>query len=132
VAGHHQCQGEGEADRVQQVRGQAGGVEDRFQGVCDGGLAESAEGQRGEGDAELGAGELGGHRLHRGQDGAGAPRPVPHQWFDLGAAGGDQRELGGDEEPVGREQEDDPDRVEEAHRRGRTSVTPAPARCGAR
>src|SRR6266487_676852 len=68
----------------------------------------------GDGDAELGAGKHGGDRPHRDQDRACPAGAAAGERLDLGAARGDERELGADEEPVHGEQDHDADHFESA------------------
>ena len=57
-----------------------------------------------------------GDRPHRGEDRACPAGAAAGERLDLGAARGDERELGADEEPVHGEQDHDADRFESAHR----------------
>ena len=96
--------------------GQADGLERRLQGVGDRRFAEVAETERADRDPELRPGHHQRDVLHRGQRGPGGAAPRLGARFDLGPAGGDQGELGTDEEGVGDEQERaDRDRGRGAH-----------------
>ena len=75
-------------------------------------LADPAEAQRGERDAELGGGDVAVERLYGA---AGEPSfavPGPGHLVQPRAPGADQRELGRDEEGVGEHQDDDRDQSE--------------------
>ena len=79
-------------------------------------LADPAEAQRGERDAELGGGDVAVERLYRA---AGQPSfaiPRPGHLVQPGAPRADQGELGRHEEGVGEHQDDDRDRVRDLSR----------------
>ena len=85
--------------------GEADFEEDRLNEAIDEGFAEAAEGDTGEGDAELGGGEVAVEVLDliAGADGAGFA--FGDGGFELGAAYFDDGELGGDEEGVEEDEE---------------------------
>ena len=91
--------------RADRSRGEPGRLERSSDQVRDGRLGDEADGQIGDRDAHLGPGQLGRQRpqgvldaLRRVVAGVGGP-------VDLGAVDGDERELGRDEDPTGRDQQ---------------------------
>ena len=116
VLGHHlaehdvqvadDAQRDRERDRVHEALGHADRLERAFEEVRDRGLAEIAEAERADRDAQLRAGHHQRHVLHRLQRRAGGAAALGGARLDRAAAGGDQRELGADEERVERQQDD--------------------------
>ena len=88
-----------------QVHRQPG--ERRLDEVCEGRLADPAERQGREGDAELGRREVGIQAVGRLLQGRGVRPPLRDQLGDAAAAHRDQGELGRHEEPVGEHQDQD-------------------------
>lgn len=86
--------------------GEADFEEDRLDEAVDEGFAKAAEGDTGEGDAELGGGEVAVKVLDliAGADGAGFA--FGDSGLELGAADFDDGELGGDEESVQEDEEE--------------------------
>lgn len=79
----------------------------------DGRFGDRAQGQRADGDAELGRGHHLRQPLQAVEDLAGPGRA---ERFDLAAADRDERELGADEEAVGEHEEPGEEELEDAHR----------------
>ena len=100
--GEQECQRDG--DGVRRIRRQPRGFQRLAQQACQGGLGDIADQQARHGDPELRAGELEGQLPKRPEHarrppvGAGLP-------LDDAAVDGDQRELGGDEDPVAEDQQ---------------------------
>ena len=69
-------------------------------------LGEHADDQGGDGDAELGAGELEGQLLQRLDDPAGPPVALGGGLLGVRPLDRDQAELGGHEEAVGEDQQE--------------------------
>ena len=82
-------------------------------------LAEPAEGQRAEGDAELDGGKKVVQILLQAADGAGSGDAGGEHLLDAGVADGDQRELGGHKEGVGQNEHGHGDKLQQ--RRDRAS-----------
>lgn len=85
--------------------------------MCDGRFGDRAEGQRADGDAELGRRHHLRQPLEPVEDLPGAGRA---ERFDLAAAYGDERELGTDEEAVGEHEQRGEEKLEHAHRTAST------------
>ena len=83
-------------------------------GFCYGRLAEAAEGQRGEGDAELHGGEELVDVVLEAEGGAGAGAVELDELLDAGLADADEGELGGHKEGVRQDEEGDQASVDEA------------------
>ncbi len=79
----------------------------------DGGFADPAEGEAGEGDAELDGGEEVVDGVLELEGGAGAGTAEGDELLDAGLADADEGELGGDEEAVGQDEEGHHDNAEE-------------------
>src|SRR5690606_38451587 len=86
--------------------GHAEGGDRAVQEPGEGRYGEHADDDGGEGDAELGAGELEGQLLEGGDDAAGAPVAGRSGPFGVGALDGDEAELGGHEEAVGENEQE--------------------------
>ena len=86
--------------------------ERRLQQRRDRRLADPAEAERGHGDAELAGREIGLELVEHAQRQAGGAAALLGQALDADAAHLDHSELGGDEEGVRRQQQNDGDRVE--------------------
>ena len=69
----------------------------------EGGLAQPAQGQRGQGDAELAGRQIGGELLGDGEQQPGAPPPFAGQLLQPGGPDLDEGELRRDEEGVGQD-----------------------------
>ena len=80
---------------------------DLSEGVGDGGLADPAESERAERDAELDGGEEVVQVLLEALDGAGAGDAERDELLKAGVAHADEGELGGDEEAVSEDERDD-------------------------
>lgn len=76
------------------------------QQLGEGRFGEHAHHQGGDGDAELGAGELEGQFAQGRDDPAGAPVAGRGGLLGVGPFDGDQAELGGHEEAVGEDQQE--------------------------
>lgn len=104
---------DGVPERMDDLFGDVGRLEDGLQEMRDGRFGDRAERQRADGDAELG----GRHHLRQMfeavEDLAG---PLGVQRLDLAAAYGDERELGPHEEAVREHQEQGEQELEHAHR----------------
>ena len=97
--------GDGDRDRRgDRVRHAA---ERRLDEVGDRGLAEEADAQRRERDAELAGRQVLGEVVEHVDDALGAPVAGGGQLLELGSARADERELRGHEEPVDEDQHDD-------------------------
>ncbi|SLH19903.1 Uncharacterised protein [Mycobacteroides abscessus subsp. abscessus] len=106
VQDHHDGERQREGHRVQQLVGQSGQLERLLQQMRDGGLADAAEQDRADGDAELGGGQHHRQVLTGLDDGHRVAFALRHQRLQPVAARGDQRELRADEERVARQQHD--------------------------
>ena len=125
-------------DRDRQRGGHAVGeaAEDRLDEVGDRRLAQEADAQRGQGDAELARGQVLADVVELAQDAARAGVALGGQLLELRAPRADEGELPGHEEPVGENQDDDRDQQQRGHRtagwkpllRGRSSATGRSAR----
>ena len=74
--------------------------------VRDRRLGEEADGQVGDGDADLGPRQLGGQAAERLQDPGGARVALGRGLLDPAAVDGDEGELGGDEDATGDDQQE--------------------------
>ena len=81
--------------------------------VGDGGFADPAEGEAGDGDAELDGGEELVDGVLELEGGAGAGAAEGDELLDAGLADADEGELGGDEEAAGQDEEGHHDHAEE-------------------
>ncbi len=86
--------------------------EDRLEQFCQGRLANPAKRQTGHGDAELRRRDVAVRIVQRAPDGSCAAMPFGDQLVDARLAHRDQRELGGDEEPVGEDERQHGDQAE--------------------
>ena len=102
-------------------------AEDRLEQLRQRGLAEEADADRGHRDPDLAGGERLVDLVELLDDGLGAALAFLGELFDLAAAAAHQRELGRDEEAVDRDQQQQQDEQQDAHRlfgpvlRGRSS-----------
>ena len=97
----------GDRDRDRRGRGVCEALERGLEQRGDRGLAEEADAQRGERDAELAGREVLAEVVELLDDEARAPVTLLGELLQLGAAGAHERELGRDEEAVGEDQHDD-------------------------
>ncbi len=104
--GQHGAEREAETEgqRRHDALGQSGGRQRRVDQVGDGGLGQEADGQVGDRDADLGAGQLGGQRAQGELDALGAVVAVSGGALDSGTVDGHEGELRGHEQPAGGDQ----------------------------
>ena len=98
-----------EADRVQQLRIDAGRHQHRLEQRGDRRLAQPAEAQRRHGDAELAGGQIGLELLQNAHRQLGPGATCIGHRHDARPADLDQRELGGDEKSIGGQEQHDAD-----------------------
>jgi hypothetical protein len=96
---------DGVGARHRPIAGQAG--EQRFEQLRQRGLADPAERERRDGDAELRRRQVGVEMIERALQGGGVHAAPRDQLGDAAATNGDEGELGGDEEAVGEHQQHD-------------------------
>jgi len=109
---------EGEGDRQRERRGGAVGevAEDRLQQLRQRGLAEETDPDRGDGDADLAGGEGFVDAVELLDHGLGPGFSLLGSLFEFAAAAAHERELGRDEEAVDRDQQQQKDEQQDAHR----------------
>lgn len=90
----------------QLLRLHADGAEQRAEQVGEGWLADPAEAEGGQGDAQLAGGEVGVQLVVHGAQDAAAPAVLVGDGFHAGGAQLDHGELGGDEEAVEQHEEE--------------------------
>ncbi|CAM5576163.1 hypothetical protein SMICM304S_11715 [Streptomyces microflavus] len=95
-----------DADAGDRARGQSGGGEGTGEQLGECRFGEHPDDQRGDGDAELGAGELEGEFAQGFDDGTGPPVALGGSAFGVGPVHGDEPEFGCHEESVGEDEEE--------------------------
>ena len=115
-------EGDGERDGVERRLGDAPG-ERRFEQVCDDGLADPAQRERGHRDAELRGGDVGVEVVEQTEQAARAAVAGGGERLDARASDADEGELRGDEEAVGDDQKKDDENADE---RFHLAKTPEP------
>ena len=132
--GDDDCGGVGVDADVRRDRGKKA-VSEVVERGGDGGLADPAEGEAGEGYAELDGGKEVVHVVLELEDGAGAGSALGDELLDAGLADADESELGCDEEAVGQDEEGHHDSSNEGplkHKRMLAGTTKAPRLQGLR
>ncbi len=104
--GRGQQHADDDADAGHGARGEPGGGERSGEELGEGRFGEHAHHQGGEGDAELGAGELEGEFAQGVDDGAGPSVALGGGALRVGPVHGDEPELGRHEESVGEDEEE--------------------------
>jgi hypothetical protein len=94
------------------VRNDVGGDACRVQELLEGGLADEAETDRRDCNPDLARREIGVEMIDRMPQRTGARRPCALELTDLGRADASDRELGGDEEAVRRDEQEGADDAE--------------------
>ena len=82
-------------------------IEERLKQVGQGRLTNPTESKAGDGDAQLGGGDVGIKVIKTVEHRVGAAFPFGGEMLHLGAPNRDQGELGGNKEAVQQDQEDD-------------------------
>jgi hypothetical protein len=114
-----QAEGHGEGDGVQHGRGHVP-FEQRVQQVGHGGLADPAQAQGGQGDAQLGGGDVGVQVVDEAQQAHGLAAAFGGQGGDARAPDAHEGELRGHEKAVGQNQDEDQEQVCERAEHGRS------------
>jgi len=84
-------------------------LEARFEQMCDGRFPDPTQTDTGDGNAQLGRGDVGIEVVEQIEDTAGAAISFGGEVLDAGTPHGDESELGGDKEPIREDEDHDSD-----------------------